>query len=76
MISWLFGIGYGELCWFSVSKGKYTIKQAKNHAWFMVGLNFIVALIAGSLANLEISIIILNYVLVIFNLRETKNAER
>jgi hypothetical protein len=76
MLSLLFGIGYGELTWLGVVQGRNTVKQAKGFAWFMVIVNFILSLVVGSLANLEISIIVLNYVLVIFNLRETKNVKR
>jgi hypothetical protein len=72
MISLLFGVGYGEIIWNGVSKGRTSIKEAKTFIWFMAILNFIVALVAGSITNLEISIVILNYALVIFNLREEK----
>ena len=70
MISLLFGVGYGELVWLGVKQGKRTLKTAKLHAWFMIVLNFMLAIWAGSLISLEISIIVLNYVLVIFNLRD------
>lgn len=76
MISLLFGVAYGEVTWMAVEKGKNTIKQAKNFAWFIVGINFMMAMVAGSLPNLEISIVIAYYALVIFNLREAKNKSK
>ena len=76
MISLLFGVGYGELSWLSVQNGKSTIKQAKNFAWFMVGINFMMAMVVGSLPNLEISIVISCYALVIFNLREANGKSK
>ena len=73
MLSLLFGIGYGEIMWRQVLSGKYTLKSAKNHAWFFVALNFTIALAVDSLANLEVAIIIANYGIVIYNIRGNKS---
>jgi len=69
MISLLFGVGYGEVVWWLIKEEKNTLSSAKSWGWGMIIFNFMVAMVEGSLVNLEISIIILIYVLVIFNLR-------
>ena len=76
VFSLLFGIGFGEIVWRQVVSGRYTLKGAKKYSWLFVGLNLTLALAVDSIANLEVAIIIANYALVIFNLRESKNVAR
>ena len=76
MVSLLFGIGFGELVWYQVKIGRYTIKQAKNYAWFFVALNFTLALAVQSVANLEVAVIICHYAVVVINMRSSKHAKR
>ena len=70
IISLIFGIAFGEIVWMQVKSKKWTIEYAKKYAWFFVGLNFIIALSVSSIANLEVAIILSNYALVIYNIRE------
>jgi hypothetical protein len=76
MLSLLFGVGFGEIIWASVLKKSFTIQYAKGYTWFLTGLNFVISIISGSIASLEIAIVLSLYVLVIFNLRESKNARK
>jgi len=75
MVSLLFGFGYGEFIWHFFKRGKCSLPFIKIHCWFMITLNFGLAMLVQSMPNLEISIIILCYVLVIFNLRTGKNGQ-
>ena len=75
MFSLLFGVGMGEVIWIAVEKQKFTLQYAKGYTWFLTGMNFLMAIFSGSIPNLEISIILLCYVLVIYNLREIKNVK-
>ena len=69
MISLFFGVAYGEVVWWSIQSGKNTLSRAKSFAWVMVIFNFVLAILSGSIPNLEVSIVISLYALVIFNLR-------
>lgn len=75
MTSLLVGFGYGEFIWYIFKTGKVSLPLIKGHCWFMVILNFTLAMFIGSMPNLEISIIVLFYTLVIYNLRTSKNGQ-
>ena len=69
MISLFLGVAYGEAVWWSIETGKNTLSRAKSFAWGMVIFNFVLAILSGSVANLELGIVISLYAVVIFNLR-------
>ena len=76
LLSLIFGIAFGEIVWMQVKSGRYTVKYAKRYAWFFVGLNFTIALVVSSIANLEVAIILSNYALVIYNIRGNNNERK
>ena len=75
MVSLLYGLCYGELAWYVIERRKAPLKIVQFHCWFVIILNFTLAMFVQSIVNLEISIVILCYVLVIFNLRTSKNGQ-
>ena len=68
----ILAIVYAEIVWYLVKSGIQTYEQMDKMMKFVVGFNYIVAIIIQSLGNLEFAIICSLYQLLVFKVLANK----
>ena len=69
MLIILISIAYGELIWHLIKSGKRSYKDMDKMMKFIVGFNYVAAILVGSGINLIFGVVCSLYQLVIFKMR-------